>query len=766
MGAINNVRRAWRALLGKAAPKVDRPNPAGMEVAAFNGGGGYGAYKRTDYLEEMRGWVFACVNAIADQIAAIELKLYRLDSKGQAVEIYQHPLLDLLYRVNKFTTFFDHLWLTSAYLELVGEAPWFLEKANGEVTNIFILRPDKLRPIPSKQTIIGGYMYNIGGKEVPLTVDEVIFLKFPNPAKTLRGIGTLEAAAKTVDIDNAAEDWNVNFFKNNATPAATLTIDQEQMSEEQQVKLKESLRKNYEGTEKAHQVMVLFGNMKMEKIGFSQRDMSFDEMQRSVRDKILGLFRVPKAVIAQTEGTNFASAKVAQYAFSKWTIQPKVERIVQQLNEFLVPMFDKTGQLFLDYDNVVPDDDEALVKKYTAALNPQSGWMTRNEVREEQGLKPVDDPAGDTVAGTTVVVPKVVARPQAESADVKFKANADVRERFGKRVPQLAARTKLVRKVMHVIEDKVREEAVKQVERDEQIKAKLRVKIGEFNGTKNLVKSIIRENLKKHGEDKGLYQHTSQLTNEDCAKYWEICAAVADQHYEQMREAVQKAFAEQEREVVATLGLKSVTVDGHELSAARELARFKESTMPILMSLWEKSQDTTFALIGVDLTPDASSRQVQEILSHRIVDFTLETTKTTNERIRSIFVEAAKVNKTPAEIADDLRAFFGESQKARATLIARTESQRVANAANLQAFKDSGVVKGKRWQVEPGHCEFCGEMDGKVMADLDGAFAKDGELLEDSNGSRMTVGYGDVVTPPLHPNCRCQLAPIYEDIQP
>jgi len=69
------------------------------------------AWKSEDYLKAAIGWVYSCVSAICDDFASINLRLYRV--KGEDLnEIFEHPLLDLLYKVNPYTTKYDHFWLT------------------------------------------------------------------------------------------------------------------------------------------------------------------------------------------------------------------------------------------------------------------------------------------------------------------------------------------------------------------------------------------------------------------------------------------------------------------------------------------------------------------------------------------------------------------------------------------------------------------------------------------------------------------------------
>ena len=63
------------------------------------------------------------------------------------------------------------------------------------------------------------------------------------------------------------------------------------------------------------------------------------KVRRLYEDKILAGFRVPKTVIGNAESqTNRATAETADYVFARRTIKPKMERIVQQMNEFLIPL--------------------------------------------------------------------------------------------------------------------------------------------------------------------------------------------------------------------------------------------------------------------------------------------------------------------------------------------------------------------------------------------------------------------------------------------
>ncbi|MBU2060114.1 MAG: phage portal protein, partial [Gammaproteobacteria bacterium] len=77
----------------------------------------YPLRKTGDYLKAAKGWVYACTNVIAEEVAGIELKLFEV-KKNKVEEVQEHDALDLLYRANNFTTKFDLFYATQQMLEL------------------------------------------------------------------------------------------------------------------------------------------------------------------------------------------------------------------------------------------------------------------------------------------------------------------------------------------------------------------------------------------------------------------------------------------------------------------------------------------------------------------------------------------------------------------------------------------------------------------------------------------------------------------------
>jgi hypothetical protein len=82
-------------------------------------------------------------------------------------------------------------------------------------------------------------------------------------------------------------------------------------------------------------------------------------------------------------------------------------RIAAFLNTLLIPRFGK--DLTLEFDNVVPEDEDLAIKKRVAALGG-APYESVNEVRDELGLEPIEN--GDSVMASFTQTPVGAPKPQ------------------------------------------------------------------------------------------------------------------------------------------------------------------------------------------------------------------------------------------------------------------------------------------------------------------------------------------------------------------
>jgi HK97 family phage portal protein len=375
--------------------------------------------KEENYLNEYRNWVFACVNARAEELASIDLYL---ENTKTDEEIENHEILNLLNDVNPNMTRYELFFGTQAFLDLVGNAYWYLARDGKKIKQIYLISPEKMFISLSKENPleIAGYVYSNGKEKVPFEKEEILHFKnfnpkggYPNPHK---GIGIVESALWSIETDNEARNWNYSFFKNSAKPDGVLTTETS-LTDIQFEKVKQSWQQAHQGSDKNGKTAILENGLKWQDISKTQKDMDFLGQRTFSRDEILALFRVPRTVIGITDDVNRANAEASDYVFAKRTVEPIMKKFVNVLNEYLLTEYDPSGNLKFRFETPVPEDRNLELQEYSLGINK---WLTRNDIRREEGLIPAEN--GDVFYGSFSDVPqdsvpqaKTIKNPQAQS---------------------------------------------------------------------------------------------------------------------------------------------------------------------------------------------------------------------------------------------------------------------------------------------------------------------------------------------------------------
>jgi len=329
-------------------------------------------------------WVYLAVNRIAEAAALVPLHVYRLD--GERTEsLTAHPLERLFAAPNPFMSGFELMEQTLGFLELTGNAYWFLVgDANGQPAEIWPLRPERISIVPHPQRFIAGYLYEIDGQQIPLDTVEVVHFKRWHPANDYYGLSALEAARFAVEGDRAMADWNRRTFSDDhAVPAGIVTI-KDPLSDADFERVKREWRASYGGTQR-RTAFIRGGAVEWQSIGLSHTDLDFLQGRKAHRDEILTLFGLPIGLIS--ENATEANATVAERLFIERTLWPKLEGLAQKITQELLPFW---GQgLIARFEDIRPTDQRLRLDEMRAAR----GLLTVDELRQRYfNLPPMVSP--------------------------------------------------------------------------------------------------------------------------------------------------------------------------------------------------------------------------------------------------------------------------------------------------------------------------------------------------------------------------------------
>ena len=742
---------------GLSSPNVEYDEPKGFQTEGILFGEIPPKTKTSDQLRAGFGWVYACISAISDAVARAQLRLYKIDKDSEIEEVLDHPLLELLWRVNDFTSQYDHFSLTQQYLDLTGEAPWFVDRGESGMEDpktILLLRPDRLTIKQSKdknaKSPIEKYVYKLDfGGEIDIKPEELVFLRYPDPANSFRGKGTLAAAARTVDIDEFSEEFNKRFFYNSARPDSVLQSDQK-LSAQQRESLRSSIKKLYQGLDKAHKTLILESGLEWKPMALTQKDMDFMKQQEHTARKILALFRVPKAILGMAEDVNLANAKIGEYVFAKWTVKPKLERVVAQLNEFFLPMFKNSQGLFLSFDDPVSQDMSANITKYDSALG--KGWMTINEIRAEQNLEDVGED-GDIIYVPNAIVPLDMAgqvQPSLPIRGVKEIKTAHKKMTKFVRYGIIARSGGGYANALRIMAGQAKAKAQTEKAKDE-IK-KIEGKIDSM--ALDMIKGIVvarRQNQAKAASER----------QERHVQFGRLFVKAADEFEKAMNLTLRVMFQNQMEKVVRKFPAKAIDIDEYLLDEEDEAEVMVRVLQPQLRRIIDDQGRRASQLVGTGLNFNMATARVRRYLMDRTYKFSFEVSEETNRLLGTTLAEGVKAGEGIPQLTKRVRGLFDDFEKYRAERISRSEVIRASNFAANEAYEQSGVVDKVEWLTTEDErtCEWCVPMDGKTIALGDNFFDK-GDKFTGQEGGKLDLSYGSVEFPPLHVNCRCTIVPI------
>ena len=334
---------------------------SGSRSALFSNDSGLPIGERAYDAYGSVGTLFAIVSQLANKTASAEWHLYRRTSvrdKKRRQEVPTHGFLTVWDMPNPFYTGDLFRETVQMHLDLVGEGVIVLNRVAGVILEMWPVRPDRITPVKHPTKYLVGYVYTApDGEEVPLELDQVIHIKYPNPADPHRGMGPVQTVLNDIDASKYSAEWNRNFFINGARPGGIIEVDY-RMEDKEFNEFVARWRQQHQGVANAHRVAIL-ENAKWVDTSFSMTDMQFVELRNLPRELIREAFAFPKPMLGTVDDVNRANADAGKEILAENHIEPRLRRWRSVVNTWLLPQFANGKTLELDFDDPTPVNHEA-----------------------------------------------------------------------------------------------------------------------------------------------------------------------------------------------------------------------------------------------------------------------------------------------------------------------------------------------------------------------------------------------------------------------
>jgi HK97 family phage portal protein len=335
---------------------------------------------------------YKAISSIADAVASVPWLAFRGET-----ELSTHPVLDLLRKPNPFQTADDYMRAKISFYLIAGNGYEERVSIGKTPRELYQLRPDRMRVIPSAMGVPMAYEYVNAGRTIRWDVDgrtglsDIRHLRAFNPVDDWYGLSPIEAVAFAVDQHNAGMAWMQALLQNSARPSGALIVPADRgLTDDQFHRLKAEMEGTYSGAKNAGRPMLLEGGMDWKAMGLSPTDMGIIEsINASARTIALGL-GIPPQLLGIPGDNTYSNYEQARLAFWEDTIIPLLYLIAGDWSEWL-----GMGEIRLE-----PDLDQipAIVDKRRTlwAMAEASTVLTINEKRELMGF--------DSIAGGDVLM--------------------------------------------------------------------------------------------------------------------------------------------------------------------------------------------------------------------------------------------------------------------------------------------------------------------------------------------------------------------------
>lgn len=728
MGLINNITNRVlgrvidsrvNAKLGEII-KASQGDPSGMLV-------GYNQYNSNEvqspkvhpdmlwmaYISNQ--WVAACVDTIVSNVCGGGWELIENPETSTHNVANKNKLMEYFINPNEDEMMITQLRNYTGDLKIFGNS--YAEKSRfSQLSNrrLYTYNMDarSMRVQADKHGIVEQYKQIVGKDVVNFDPKDIIHIKQDNIGNDIYGMSPIEKLIKVITADGMALNWNINYFKNSGRVNDIINLGANKNQDSAKAFL-DYYEAAYVGVQNASRPLVVYGGMTVDRDARNMREMEFTKLLEMMREAIMGVYGVPPSHISVVGYAKSGNNPEQDLKFTNDVVQPVRTVISHSLNKKVVQdeyQIDDYMFAFKDAGNMRVQQAKA---EYVRGL-VVDGVITPNEARAKIGEE--EHPDGNAL------------RAKANVAGVK---DADV--------------------------------------------ALIREALMELVDTDGRIKIPVGTDLKKKLNEGSDGSNIKELEFSNAEEYWQRYIALTEIQEKKFAAVLKKLYQEQQnfindglkqaakKDIRATVDVEAILFEPNQ-----ERDKWIERLTPVYSNTIEAHGSQFYEDLLLQGQFDKANPIVAQELASRVYRFSDEQVKSATEMIREQLAEGSLSGESIYQLMTRIGKEYDALKGYKAERVARTETIHAANFGTVQGYKQSGIVKGKRWFTanDERTCPFCFSMNDKVV-ELDTSYWELGDTISVVNDAGKTqtfnFGYEAIDHPPLHPMCRCYLVPDFNE---
>jgi len=568
------------------------------------------------------------------------------------------------------------------------------------------------------------YGWITGARPMPFGRREIVYIQRNPRPDSIYGRSPVEICLDTVQMLVYGIDHNLEYYTDNNIPKGVFQLiganepDIRLFSE----KWREATRiKNEVGDyrKRFYHMPVINQEGKFERIGFSNAELELISQSQWFSKVLWACFGVTPSELGFTESSNRATEVIQSRVFRRKAIRPILKLLEYHINTEIIPEFEngvvinagmKDEDVVSGIDDVkfqfdMYDINEDLQKHELYQLQIRNKLRTPNEIREEQGLEPVE--GGDKLGGT---------QPSPFGGFGRFGRFGEEQEETEKETEKKAIETKPFGKYAD-------------------FDACVRANKGKKN-PKAYCASLHKKITGKWPRQKAFNITSPLIMGEfEVPAIDKILKKLFKFQEKQIKERLKLFAAEDKLKEIKALDQDTI----QELKNIINLETVEEPVRKAIEEAYLKSLDSIEVDFDMNFIPN---RNTMNFIERRALDYVRDLGEEIKSKLRKELETGLIQGESIPKLKSRITKIFDVAET-RANTIARTEIALAENAGKLEGYMQSGM-KGK--------VEWVAKLDGRTS-----------EICRHLNGEEQPIGnkfnYKDWegFSPPAHPNCRSRL---------
>jgi HK97 family phage portal protein len=329
--------------------------------------------------------IYACVRCLSDAAASVPLIAYRRTDGGRQ-RLHQGFLPELLQRPSPSSSQPNLVGQLLLHLNLYGNG--YIAKYRddaGRIAQLGLLHPDLVEP----ELVAGEPRYVVTdaktGRQSKHDSGDLVHVKAMS-SDGLKGLSPIAQCRLAVSLSKGMGEYAEAFIRNGLRPSGILRLPTG--TAEQMSKAREIITEEHAGAANAHKIAIVKGDAEWTALSVAAEDAQFVEQRRLSTAEIARIFRIPPWMIGAASGDSYtySNTESQALAFVVHSLRPWLVLIESAFSNDRDLCSQNQYVEFL-LDALLRADSKTRSEVYTAALNPITGWMTRDEVRRLENLE-------------------------------------------------------------------------------------------------------------------------------------------------------------------------------------------------------------------------------------------------------------------------------------------------------------------------------------------------------------------------------------------